>query len=202
MNKLLSVAILSIILCSCANPLNRATSKQYYGGGVQNQNKGDWKNAAESFRRAYINTQWGNLSDKEAALYAYEYGRTSSAVCDWDNAKQGLDKAYELDTKIGTPLHYDLVEFALMYQAMGEYEKSKLYFTQTLKSLDEDNIIDNQPMYYADTLNRYSEVLERLGDISQSKNLQQRAKSIINNNSNAKPHRTIPHGKHCDLSSS
>ena len=59
MNKSLSVVFLSLFLCSCANPLNRATAKQYYGGGVQDQNKGDWKNATESFRRAYINTQWG-----------------------------------------------------------------------------------------------------------------------------------------------
>ena len=197
MNKLLSVVILSIFLCSCANPLNRATAKQYYGGGVQNQNKGDWKNATESFRRAYINIQWGNLSDKEAALYAYEYGRTSSAVCDWDNAKQSLDKAYKLDTKIGTPLHYDLVEFALMYQAMGEYQKSKEYFIQTLKSMNKGNVLEKQPMYYADTLQRYSSVLDHLGDVAHSNDLQKQAKKIIEDNPDAKPHRTVPHGQHC-----
>jgi tetratricopeptide (TPR) repeat protein len=198
MNKSLSVVLLSLILCSCANPLNRITAERYYGGGVQNQNKGDWKNAAESFRRAYLNTQWGSLSDKEAALYAYEYGRTSGTVCDWDNAKQGLDKAYELDTKIGTPMHYDLVEFALMYQAMGEYQKSKEYFSQTLKSMNNDNILEKQPIYYADTLQRYSGVLGHIGDVTQSYDLQKQAKKIIEDNPYAKPHRAIPHGQHCN----
>lgn len=198
MYKLLTILAISLTLTSCANPVNRATAQQYYGGGVQNQNKGEWGSAAFSFRRAYINSQVGNLSDKEAALFAYEYGRSSGAICDWENAKQGLDKAYELDVKIGAPLYFDLVEYALMYQAMGEFEKSQGYYAKAISSLDTHNVLDVHPLYYADTLSRYSALLKQLGNNEKAEILKKRADVIVKETPNSHPYRAIPYGKFCE----
>ena len=54
-----------------------------------------------------------------------------------------------------------------------------------------------QPMYYADTLSRYSEVLNRLGKKDQAADLKSRSEVIINANPDAKPYRAIPYGKFC-----
>ena len=197
MYKYLTVIAVTLILSSCANPLNRITAQQYYYGGLQSQNNGKWGDATISFSRAYTNTQWGNLSDREAALYAYEYGRTSGAVCDWDNAKKGLEKALQLDTKTNTPLHFDLIEFAQMYQAMGDFTESEKFFSKTLENLDKHNVLTKFPTYYADTLNRYSDVLNHLGKKSQSEAFKKRAEMIKKNNPDGEPYNAIPYGEFC-----
>ena len=51
--------------------------------GVSNAKEGKWFNARMAFGRAWTNANLGNAEDKVTSVYAYEYGRASDAMCDW-----------------------------------------------------------------------------------------------------------------------
>ena len=200
MRKFLTLLIMPLLIISCANPLNRMTAQQYYNGGNYHKNQGNWFDARISYGRAWTNTEWGNLSPQETALYAFEFGRASGALCDWENAEKGLRQAYNIDIKTGAPLHYDLIEFAHMYQAMGLYEKSDEYYSMTLASFNED-IINKHPMGYADTLKRYSDVLSHLGKDKMALDFKKRSEVILSANPDKTIPPGIPYGKFCHQSS-
>ena len=60
-----AAAAVSVSLSGCATPLNRVTFDRYMDSGWAAEQSGDLSAAEEAYRRAYLNTQWGNLSNEE-----------------------------------------------------------------------------------------------------------------------------------------
>jgi len=94
MNKLIPLLFI-ILLSACANPINLHTGREYFQGGQENAKEGRWFNARMAFGRAWTNANLGKEDDKITAVYAYEYGRASGAICDWTEAERGLKHSYE-----------------------------------------------------------------------------------------------------------
>ncbi len=146
--------------------------------GVSNAKEGKWFNARMAFGRAWTNANLGNAEDKVTSVYAYEYGRASDAICDWQEAERGLTKAYELDSKTDGPIHMDLVELARMYHAQGMLDKSEHYFSLAKEALDRLQADTRDAIGYANILAEYAAVLSALGKRQEAVILETRENEI------------------------
>jgi len=196
------LTLLPFILVACVNPINLHTANEYFQGGQSNMAQGKWFNARMSYGRALTNANVGGANDKVKAVYAYEYGRASGAICDWKESERGLLLANELDKKTNGPVHMSLVELARMYSANGSLEKSKQYFSLAKESLDKIQADTKDSIGYANILDEYSKVLTKLGDNDEAKALKTREleiRSIFKDRKSG--HDVTPYGKHCDQKS-
>jgi len=192
----------AVFITSCANPINLHTANKYFIGGKNNAAQGKWFNARMSFGRAWTNADLGKAGDRETAVYAYEYGRASGAICDWVEAERGLLKALELDTKTNGPVHMSYVELGRMYKAKGDYLESVKYFSLAKNKLDEIQADTSDSIGYASILKDYSEALNKLGKNVQASAITKREQEIRNVfKGRESRHDITPYGKHCDQNS-
>ncbi len=164
-------AILSVFLAGCVNPINLHTGEQYYQGGIENAKQDKWFNARMAYGRAWTNADIGKADDRTTAVYAYEYGRASGAICDWKEAEHGLLKALELDKKTNGPVHMSLYELARMYRAQGMHEKAEEYFVKTDEKMKAVNAEERDPIGYADFLKEYAQNSNSLGKATEASRL-------------------------------
>lgn len=193
------IVILAVMLVSgCAGTLHRETARQYYGGGQQAVEEGRWADARVSYGRAYSNAEMGNLPDRLKAVIIYEYGRTSGAVCDWEESEEALLKAVELDERTGGPVYMSLIELARMNRARGSLEASADYFGRAKTILDEGKVDTHDPLGYARVLAQYASVLDSLGREEEAAPLQARADTIRAAFPDRSPaHQQTPYGQFC-----
>lgn len=201
--KNIIILITSLFVGGClSNPINLKTAQSYYHGGNQNVVEGKWFNARMAYGRAWTNADLGNADDRVTAVYAYEYGRASGAICDWDESEKGLLKALELDKITNGPFHMSLVELARMYHANGNLTESEKYFSLAKVRLDELQADTRDSIGYANILKTYSEVLIKLGKKSEADTLIKREQEIRNvfkgRNSS---HEVTPYGEYCNQKS-
>jgi len=191
--------LLPLLITACANPLNLYTAKEYFRSGASNAAQNKWFNARMAFGRAWTNADLGNADDRVKAVYAYEYGRSSGAICDWTEAERGLKKAFELDTKTRGPIHMSLLELARMYHAKGDLAMSNEYFQKAKPVLDDLQADTRDSIGYADFLKEYSEVLSALGKTSEASALTKREQEIRSVFKDRKSnHDDTPYGKYCN----
>lgn len=152
-----------------------------------------------AFGRAWTNASLGKANERVTAVYAYEYGRASGVICDWNEAERGLFAALEFDKKTGGPIHMSYVELARMYQANNLNEKSEKYFSLAKIVLDEIQADTMDAIGYANILEAYAEVLLKLGKSSEAALLMSRSKEIKAVFKNRESHHEItPYGKYCE----
>lgn len=60
--------VLLLTITACTNPINRATFNKYMNAGMLAEKDGNLAAAEENYRRAYLNTQMGHLSEEEGGL--------------------------------------------------------------------------------------------------------------------------------------
>ncbi len=200
--KLRLLIVAMITLDGCANPINLHTAREYAQGGYSSIKQDKWFNGRMSFGRAWANAELGKADDNVIAVYAYEYGRTSGAICDWKESERGLQKAYELDTKTNGPVHMSMAELARMYHAVGDMEQSKKWFALAKNELDRLQADTRDSIGYANILAEYAEVLSSLGDVNGSAALRKREyeiRSVFEGRSSS--HEQTPYGKYCDQDS-
>ena len=194
--------IVTISLTGCVNPINLHTAMQYAQGGYANIQKDKWFNARMAFSRAWTNADVGKADEGTVAVYAYEYGRTSGAICDWAEAERGLLTAYELDKKNNGPVHMSMVELARMYHAQGNIEKSEEWFVLAKSELDRIQADTRDAIGYADILSEYAEVIAKLGKREDYESIRKRESEIRSvfpgRNSG---HEQTPYGRFCDQKS-
>ncbi len=155
-----------------------------------------------AFGRAWINANLGKADDKVTAVYAYEYGRTSGAICDWVEAERGLQEALELDRKTNGPVHMSLVELARMYHAKGDLAKSERHFKLGKAELDRLQADTRDSIGYANILAEYAEVLSTLGNSEEASQLEKREEEIRSVfKDRTSNHDQTPYGKFCDQKS-
>jgi tetratricopeptide (TPR) repeat protein len=191
--------LFAFLLASCANPINLHTANEYFQGGVSSAAQDKWFNARMSFGRAWTNADLGHAEDRVTAVYAYEYGRASGAICDWPESERGLLKALELDRKTNGPIYMSLGELARMYHSKGSLEDSEKYFSLAKDALDKVQADTRDSIGYANILNEYAEVLTKLGKIEDAKVLSKREEEIRSVfKDRTSNHKQTPYGKFCD----
>lgn len=200
--KLITLLPLAMLIVSCGNPLNLHTANKYFVGGHNYAAEGKWFNARMAFGRAWTNANLGKAEDRVTAVYAYEYGRASGAICDWTEAERGLLKALELDKKTQGPVHMSLVELARMYHASGALDKSESFFRQAKEALDEKQLDTRDAIGYATLLREYSDLLIKLDKLPEAEKLKRRAleiETVFKDRESG--HEQTPYGKYCDQQS-
>lgn len=191
-----------LMLGACVNPINLHTANEYYQGGRSNAAQGKWFNARMAFGRAWTNANLGKADDRVTAVYAYEYGRASGAICDWVESEKGLLKALELDQKTSGPVHMSFVELARMYYVKGNLENSNRYFSLAKEALDKIQADTRDSIAYADFLKEYAEVLLKLNQPENAKPMLSREEEIRRVFQGRKSnHDKTPYGEYCDQKS-
>ncbi|MGB5488126.1 MAG: hypothetical protein WBN06_12095, partial [Lysobacterales bacterium] len=98
------------------------------------------------FARAISNAELAGAPSKGLAVLWYEYGRSSGVICDWEEAENGLNKAFELDSKIGGPAYMSLYELAQMNYARELYTAAIEYFQGAYSGMEEDQADTKDPI--------------------------------------------------------
>ncbi|MDD9899785.1 MAG: hypothetical protein OXT65_02255 [Alphaproteobacteria bacterium] len=201
MNKTLTLALLTaaVTLAGCAgNPINQKTAMNYGEAGWQAVERGDWTLARENYRRAVINGQLGHSDSAKMAVYYYEYGRASGVVCEWSEAKDGLELAYEQDLKSNGPAFMSQIELGRMYKAKRDYSKSAEHFSLGIKGIKKVAGDTKDPTGYAHLLDEYSFVLEKTGQAEQAQTYKKQASEIRTSSKGQKANTDItPYGTQC-----
>lgn len=94
--------VLLLTITACTNPINRATFNKYMNAGMLAEKDGNLAAAEENYRRAYLNTQMGHLSEEEGGLalargaaVKMKLGKDSEAQELFKRAESALETAYE-----------------------------------------------------------------------------------------------------------
>lgn len=196
MKKLL--LILSFVFVSCINPTNLNTASQYFNGGKHLISQNKWFDGRMAFARAWDNARVGGGKQSMIAVYAYEYGRASGAICSWKQAEKGLLKALNLDKKTNGPIHMTYVELARMYHAQGLLGKSNKYFSLGKVELDKLPLDKIDVIAYTKILDEYVNVLSKLKKYQEAKLIKKRSNHVRNTYRNRKNLTDFtPYGKFC-----
>jgi tetratricopeptide (TPR) repeat protein len=200
--KMILPLVLASLSMACTTPDSLYTGNEYFHGGVDNAREGRWFDARTAYGGAWTNADLGNASDKVIAVYAYEYGRSSGVICDWNESERGLLKAYELDQKINGPIYMSLVELARMYQAKGDFAKSEEFYQLALTELNRIQADTLDAIGYANILEDYAAMLVASGNSEQAMLVKRREQEIRNVfKGGTSDHEQTPYGEFCNQKS-
>ena len=168
LSKFLWVATFCALIVGCANPINAKTTSRYYEQGLAAEKNGDLLSAREAYKRAYINTQIGNLGDKSSAYALYEWSRITGYLKIYDEAEDGfrktlthIDNAAPVANQLRPPA---LSELARLLNNTNQHEKAIPVFRQALDALNDVNTLEIDPIGFSEFLEMYAQSLEELGD--------------------------------------
>lgn len=162
----------------CANPINLYTAKQYDIAAYDSIERGEWKQARMYYSRAWGNAQMGGADIRDISRLRYEYGRASGVVCEWEEAETALNEAYEMDIKSNGPYWMPVVELERMFIAKKDFQKANTYFEKLMPILNEVGAETGDPLAYADVLDEYALVLEKIGKPEEANKHLKRAKQL------------------------
>lgn len=148
------------------------------------------------------NAELGRVPEKDIAPLWYEYGRTSGAICDYQEARRGLEKALEIDTRYWGPTFMALLELARLHYDQGRFQEAIVLYDRFSAAVPTDRAVIEDPIGYAEALKEYAEALKQTGSESKARELASKAFQLENANSNrvSRTDRT-PYGKFCDQKS-
>jgi tetratricopeptide (TPR) repeat protein len=191
----------ALLAAGCAQDLSPRGAAEYaeYArscDGWQAQNQ--WWKAQQNCSRAALNADLGGAPEQTRAALWYEYGRTSGAICDYVEAKRGLDTALELDGKSGGPIFATLLELARLHLDQGKFKEASGYFQRFESAVPKDRALKADPVGYAETLEEFATAAERSGEPQRAKDLRSRAQELrtANPSRSSRTERT-PYGKYC-----
>jgi len=195
------ILCISVLLVSCANPINLKTAQNYAQGCTEFEHQGEWWKARQACGRAAINAELGGAEPRAIAWAWYEYGRTSGIICDYPEAKKALEKSLELDTANNGPILMDNFELARLHFDQKKYKEASTYYQSGI-AVTPKEVVDQDPIGYADILDEYGEALKQLGDTAGSEKLLAESKQLRASNPNKTAlTKHTPYGKFCDQKS-
>lgn len=144
----LAFLFLLLSITACTNPVNRVTYNNYMQGGMQAEANGDLTTAEERYRRAYINTQLGNLSEEEAATALARGARVKMKLGKDSEAQELLkqaEMAFETDyrkakdntkansnTREGSKLSKCAYNLAVLKRDMCKFDEAEALLQESL----------------------------------------------------------------------
>lgn len=201
--RLVAITLGAMILAGgCANPVNLRTAERYADACGTFLLQKEWWKARLNCGRAALNADLGHASPQVRAELWYEYGRASGAICDYAEAKRGLDTALKLDEDTGGPTFMSLLELARLELDQGHFKESAAYFARFEAAIPAATVEKEDPIGYADSLDEYARAVEGAGNGSAAFDLRQRSRKLRNANpgKSSNTDRT-PYGKYCDQKS-
>ena len=191
------ILLIPFLISACANPINRHTAIEYSRGCRALQAQNEWWKARMACGRALTNAKLGRASDNELAIYWYEYGRTSGAICDYVEAQKGLEEAIKLDEATGGPLHMSLIEMAKLKSAQRQFGEALDYYKRGV-AIMQNRAEKEDPLGLAKIFEEQAEIYRQLGNTALSKEFEERAQKLRRDNPDKKSRTDhTPYGKFC-----
>nr|WP_067296116.1 hypothetical protein [Marinobacterium profundum] len=201
MKKLNLIIFLNIFIVSCANPVNLHTAQNYAQGCSSFQHQGEWWKARKACGRAAINAELGGAAPRAIASLWYEYGRTSGAICDYTEAKKGLELSLKLDKVNNGPILMDYFELARLHFHQKLFEDAVGYYQSGILATSKE-IVSKDPIGYADILDEYGDALKQIGDIKKSEAAVAQSTQLRSFSPSAEAiTKSTPYGGFCDQKS-
>lgn len=195
-SKTFSLVIMVVLLAGCAAPINQYNANNYANSAHNYSKSGDWDMARRHWARAVHNSELGGMDKDVQAVYYYELGRASGVTCFYDKAEECLNKAYELDSKVGGPVHMSLVELFRLHLDQKKYSKAVSYFKKALPELEKVYSEKETPSEFAKLLEEYGVALNGIGNNQEAEEVKARAEEVKKIAIKSITDRT-PYGQHC-----
>lgn len=198
MRHIATLLAITLIAGGCASQINLHTAVNYAKACYAYQSQNEWWKARISCGRAATNADLGNASPRARAVMWYEYGRTSGAICDYVEARRGLNSALKLDEESGGPTYMTFMELARLELDQGNWKEAAAHFARFDAAVPKDTAEKKDPIGYADALDEYARAADGAGDSSLGSVLRQRSRQLRGANT-AKSSNTdrTPYGKYC-----
>lgn len=172
--QFIAIAILTVLITSCAAPINRRTAANYYQAGQAAAARGDLVQARELFSRALINARLGEMGPVAEAEALMGLGRVQGNLCDYDAADKSFIEARDLLTKgvPKTPMAALVarVELAQLAYDTGRYDRAASYFEEAFAN-GGSRLKEGDPAMYVAIARDYADALSKTGRAEQSKQL-------------------------------
>lgn len=197
MKKILLILAAVIFLSGWAAPINRQNALDYAKVAESSSKSGDWDAARRQWARTVGNADLGGMDESTRAIYYYEYGRAAGVTCFFDIAEEYLNKAYELDKKIGGPTYLSLNELFRLNLDQKKYNEAVAYFRRALPELEKMNASNETPAEFSKLLEEFSIALDGIGNMEEAKEVRARASKVKEQAEYSITERT-PYGLHCE----
>jgi tetratricopeptide (TPR) repeat protein len=193
-----ALLVVTYLIAGCANPINLRTAARYADACQAYQAQNEWWKARMNCGRAATNAELGHASARMRAVLWYEYGRASGAICDYVEARRGLNTAEKLDEESGGPTFMSLLELARLELDQGKFKDSVAFFSRFESSIPKDVAAKIDAIGYAEALEEYARAAERAGNGLLSSTLRERSAQLrrANPGKSSNTDRT-PYGKYC-----
>ncbi|MFV2059603.1 MAG: hypothetical protein ACC653_02900 [Gammaproteobacteria bacterium] len=140
--------------------------------------KGQWHEARNGWEKAVEHLDLTDASDRNRAVFYYEFGHAAGITCDFEIAEEFIEKSYLLEKQINGPYVLTLVEMFRLYFDQKFYKMASIYFEAALPNLIAANAEENTPARYTRLLDEYSDTLIQLGKHQLANQMKQRSRKI------------------------
>jgi len=137
--------------------LSRAA--KYAQFGYNASLNGHWHQAREDWEKAVEHLDLTDTSDRNRAVFYYEFGHAAGITCDFEIAEEFIEKSYLLEKSMNTPYVLTLVEMFRLYFDQKHFKMASIYFEAALPSLIAANAEENTPARYTRLLDEYADAL-------------------------------------------
>lgn len=184
---------------AAAEDENRAQALRHAQNAFAAAQRGDWGVARDGLRKAVAAAEKSDADQRTMAVLYYEYGRALGVTCRYGEARTYLEKALAFDEVMGGPVYMSHVELARLNRAGRSLQEAQWHYRTVKPMLVAQNVPDVDPIGYADLLDEYADVLERIGRQGEAGALRSQSRKLRA----AHPGRTsrvsaTPYGTHCD----
>ena len=196
----------SSVLAGCANPINEVTAKRYYAAGESALQQGDLRTARENFRRAFINTQIGNLGPEYESQAAAKLARVEGNLCEYDEADKTFQYALSAQEKIPGVKPFATfptrLELAQLSFDTDHFDRAAIYYEKAFE-VGGATLESRMPAGYADLLDDYAVALTAIGRAADAEAARIRATSMRQRATGSTPNAVksradyVPYPKSC-----
>ena len=137
-----------------------------------------WHQAREGWEKAVEHLELTDASDRNRAVFYYEFGHAAGITCDFEVAEEFIEKSYQLEKSINAPSVLTLVEMFRLYFDQKHYRMASIYFEAALPSLIDVNAEANTPAQFSRLLDEYAEALSHLDKHQLANQFKQQSRKI------------------------
>jgi tetratricopeptide (TPR) repeat protein len=139
---------------------------------------GQWHQARDGWEKAVEHLDLTEASDRNRAVFYYEFGHAAGITCDFEVAEEFLEKSYQLEKQINGPYVLTLVEMFRLYFDQKFYKLASIYFEAALPNLKAANAEENTPARYTRLLDEYADTLSQLDKHQLANQIKQQSRRI------------------------
>jgi len=156
--------IVIVLLCSCANPSNRATSDNYAKTCLSAEKQGRLQVAEAACYRALVNVEVGNLGAELKSQRLYNLGRIKRQLGKFKESEALFKDSLKIEEKLSTStdpkIGRRLVELSVSLAGQGKWAEGAQYLARMLPMAR--HFTGHERAYTAKVLNYYSVHLKKL----------------------------------------